>query len=70
LQEQRQESDEEHEEDRDNAVADPVEHGEEVVATFLSTKEVSVIRVLADLELLVHRAKEHHCTTQISSQLE
>jgi hypothetical protein len=36
LQEKRQESDEEHQEDTDDATPDPVEHGYQVIATSLS----------------------------------
>ena len=60
LQEQGQESDEEHQENGLNATLDPVKDGEQVVASLLAAKEVAVRRVLADLELLVERAEEHH----------
>ena len=61
MQEQGQERNEEHEEDTNNAVLDPVEDREQVVASVLAAEEVALGRVLADLELLVQRAQEHHC---------
>ena len=61
LHEQRQECDEEHQEDRDNAVLDPVKDRNEVVAAVLSGKGVATRVDLADGELFVERAKIEHC---------
>ncbi len=53
LHEQWQESDEEHQEDRNNTVLDPIEHWDEVVAARLSRKNVALRVNLADGQLLV-----------------
>lgn len=42
LQEQRQEGDEKHQEDRNNATSDPVKDGDEIVATWLSSDDVAL----------------------------
>lgn len=53
MHEQWQESDEEDQEDRNNAVLDPIEHWDEVVATRLSAKNIALCVDLADGQLLV-----------------
>lgn len=49
LQEQRQEGDNEHEENGDDAALDPVENGREVVTSLLTTELVPMRIVLAEL---------------------
>lgn len=41
LQEQGQESNEEHQEDRDDAAPDPVEDGDEVIASWLTANDIA-----------------------------
>ena len=60
LQEQRQESDEEHEEDTDDAAHDPLKHGNQVVASRLSTDGLSLVVVLTNEQLLVQSTEEQH----------
>jgi len=61
LQEKRQESDEEYQENGDDATTDPFKHGVEVVAPILTTDEdQSRVCVLADQELLVEGTQKHN----------
>ena len=53
MHEQRQESDEEHQEDGDDAVLDPIEDGNEIVAARLPTENIALRVDLADRELLI-----------------
>ena len=58
LQEQRQECNEEHQEDGDDAAANPVEYGDQIVASSLSSDQLSGIGILADQQLLIERSQE------------
>lgn len=58
LQEQRQECNEEHQEDGDDAAANPVEYGDQIVASGLSSDQLPGIGVLADQQLLIERSQE------------
>ena len=60
LQEQRQEGNEEHDEDTDDATTNPIEDGCQVVAAVKSTNELSSGSVLTNQQLLVQSSKEHH----------
>ena len=60
LKEQRQESDHEHKENTDNAVSDPLKHGNQVVATSLASQELAGRGVLAYSDGRVERSEEHH----------
>ena len=60
LQEQRKESDHEHQEDTDDAVVDPLERRREVVAAD-GTDKLAGRCILADRDLVVERTKENHC---------
>ena len=68
LKEQREESDHEDEEDTDDAAVDPVEDGDKVIASGLSTNELPGIRVLADDQLRVQGSQEHHWKDHISTK--
>ena len=63
LHEQRQESDEEHQEDRHDTVLDPVEHRNEVVAPILARKNIALGVNPADGQLLVKRTEIEHYNT-------
>jgi len=61
LKEQRQESDHEHKENTDNAVSDPLKHGNQVVATSLASQELAGGGVLAYYsDRRIERSEEHH----------
>ena len=59
LKEQRQEGDNEHQEDTDNASFDPIDNGYQVIATTLSTIARVVGIELANEQRLVQSAQEH-----------
>lgn len=60
LQEKRQESNGEHQENGNDATADPIEHWDEVIATGLTTNDIALRVDLADYELLVERSDVEH----------
>ena len=61
LHEQRQEGDEEDQENRLNATLDPVENGNQVVATWLTGENIALGIHLTDGKLLVQSTKVKHC---------
>ena len=61
LHEQRQESNEEDQENRDYTVFDPIEHGDQVVAAGLAAKNVALGVDPADSRLLVEGTNVEHC---------
>ena len=60
MHEQWQESDEEDQENGDDAVLDPIEDRDEVVAARLSTEHIPLRVDLANGELLVQRTNVNH----------
>ena len=66
MHEQWQESDEEDQENGDDAVLDPIEYGNEVVATRLAAKDVALRVNPAYGQLLVERAEVHDCKNEPS----
>ena len=62
LQEERHERDHEHQEDTVDATLDPVEDRVEIVASSLVADEVACLIELADRQLAIESAEEHHCT--------
>ena len=60
LQEERHESDHEHQEDTDDAAMDPIEDGDKIVATRLTTNGLALAVVLANREFLVESSQIQH----------
>ena len=58
LKEEWQERNEKHKENTDDTPSDPVEYGDEVVATLLSSQKISLRVVLANGKFLIQSAKE------------
>ena len=67
LKEERQEGNEEHKEDGLNATLDPVENGNQVVATGLASLHVAGGINLANRKLLVESTDVDHCTQVVRS---
>ena len=63
LQEQRQEGDEEDQENRLNATLDPVENGNQIVATWLTSENIALGIHLTDGKLLVQSTEVKHYET-------
>ena len=68
LKEQREERDHEDKENTDHTMLDPVEYRYKVIASGLTTNELSRIRVFANLQLRVQGPKEDHYTPKNQSQ--
>ena len=65
LHEQRQEGDEEHEEDGDDTVLNPIEDRDEVVAVGLADEDIALRVYPADGELLVEGTKVKDCRESV-----
>ena len=65
LHEQRQEGDEEHQEDGDDTVLDPIEDRDEVVAVGLADEDIALRVYPADGELLVEGTKVKDCRESV-----
>ena len=67
LHEQRQEGDEEHQEDGDDTVLDPIEDRDEVVAVGLADKNIALGVDPADGELFVEGTEVKDCGESVPS---
>ena len=67
LHEQRQEGDEEHQEDGDDTVLDPIEDRDEVVAVGLADENIALGVDPADGELFVEGAEVKDCGESVPS---
>ena len=69
LHEQRQEGDEEHQEDGDDTVLDPIEDRDEVVAVGLADENIALRVDPADGELLVEGTEVKDCGESVPSMI-